>query len=194
MLNGGLRAWLAAGYPVSDAPPAVTSSEFTRASIAPWRSMCTECRARLATRAIVLVDARPADRFAGRNETIDPVAGHVPGARNHPFMTNLDAERRFLPPLELRGGWLRTLAGAPGERVVCMCGSGVTACHDLLALRSPGSAARAFIPGSWSEWIRDPSAADGAGRQPIANWALLFNLLLAPFCYRARNFFGPAQV
>lgn len=155
VLNGGLRAWLTAGYPVSDQIPAVRPTAFA-ARVDPGAILDVDQVADgLAARTIVLVDARAADRFAGRNETLDAVAGHVPGARNHPFLTNLDAARRFLAPAELRSAWRPTLAGAPGERVVCMCGSGVTACHDLLALEIAGIPGARLYPGSWSEWIRD---------------------------------------
>lgn len=108
---------------------------------------------------MLLVDARAADRFAGRNETIDPVAGHVPGAVNHPFAKNLDASARFLPPEDLRQRWEQTLAGAKPEQVVAMCGSGVTACHNLLALEVAGLAGARLYAGSWSEWVRDPHRA-----------------------------------
>jgi thiosulfate/3-mercaptopyruvate sulfurtransferase len=117
----------------------------------------------VASREIALVDARPADRFAGRNETLDPVAGHIPGARNHPFQKNVDATGRFLAAAELRDTWRPTLAGSPGERVVAMCGSGVTACHNLLALEIAGVRGARLYPGSWSEWIRDPARPIATG-------------------------------
>jgi thiosulfate/3-mercaptopyruvate sulfurtransferase len=103
----------------------------------------------------VLVDARAADRFAGQNETLDPVAGHVPGARNYPFMRNLDAHGRFLPPETLRSQWLETLQGQTPSNTNAMCGSGVTACHNLLALEVAGLTGARLYAGSWSEWIRD---------------------------------------
>ena len=102
------------------------------------RDRSAELRAGLASGALTLVDARSADRFAGRNETLDAVAGHVPGARNHPFLSNLDAAGRFLSSQELRRRWDATLGGIDPQRVVAMCGSGVTACHDLLAMQVAG--------------------------------------------------------
>ena len=105
----------------------------------------------------LLVDARSADRFAGENETIDPVAGHIPGARNHPFAGNLDAEGRFLDPGQLRRAWENTLRGSSPQELIAMCGSGVTACHNLLALEVAGLAGARLYPGSWSEWITDPA-------------------------------------
>ena len=111
------------------------------------------------TRGWVLVDARAADRFAGANETIDPVAGHIPGARNHAFLRNVDTQGRFLAADELRERWRVTLGDAAAAQVIAMCGSGVTACHNLLALEVAGLAGARLYAGSWSEWIRDPSRA-----------------------------------
>jgi len=114
----------------------------------------------------LLVDARAAERYAGEVEPIDPVAGHVPGAVNHPFIDNLAANGRFLPQAELRRRWQATLAGhAPGDTIL-MCGSGVTACHDLLALEIAGLPGAALYAGSWSEWIRDPERPVARGKQP----------------------------
>ncbi|MFZ0500403.1 MAG: sulfurtransferase [Steroidobacteraceae bacterium] len=106
---------------------------------------------------VVLVDARSAERFAGRNETIDPVAGHIPGARNHPFTANVDAAGRFLARGTLRERFANTLEGVPPDAAICMCGSGVTACHNLLAMEVAGLQGARLYAGSWSEWIRDPN-------------------------------------
>lgn len=114
-------------------------------------------------KAIALVDARGADRFEGRNETIDPVAGHVPGARSHPFAGNLDADSRFLAAEELRRRWARTLGDTPAAQAVSMCGSGVTACQNLLALEIAGLRGVRLYAGSWSEWIRDPTRPVATG-------------------------------
>jgi thiosulfate/3-mercaptopyruvate sulfurtransferase len=110
-----------------------------------------------------LIDARAADRFAGENETLDPIAGHVPGARNHPYAHNLAPDGRFLEPRELRQRWEKTLSGQPAARTIAMCGSGVTACHNLLALEVAGLPGARLYAGSWSEWIRDPSRAIARG-------------------------------
>ena len=115
--------------------------------------------ARAPTNGSVLVDARAADRFAGENETIDPVAGHIPGARNHAFLRNVDARGRFLPASELRERWGTTLGAASATQVIAMCGSGVTACHNLLALEVAGLSGARLYAGSWSEWIRDRTRA-----------------------------------
>jgi thiosulfate/3-mercaptopyruvate sulfurtransferase len=163
VLNGGLSAWLAAGFALESTERTATPATFVP-RVQPDRAIAVEALIpALAARSATLVDARAADRFAGQNETIDPVAGHVPGARNHPFMSNLDTERRFLPPEVLRERWTKTLGGASADDVVAMCGSGVTACHDLLALELAGFTGARLYPGSWSEWIRDRSRPIATG-------------------------------
>jgi len=121
----------------------------------------------LASAGVVLVDARSAERFAGRNETLDPVAGHIPGARNHPFTDNLDAAGRFLARGTLRERFASTLAGMPPDAAICMCGSGVTACHNLLAMEVAGLQGARLYGGSWSEWIRDPKHPVALGNDPV---------------------------
>jgi thiosulfate/3-mercaptopyruvate sulfurtransferase len=111
--------------------------------------------------AVLLVDARAPERFAGKVEPIDAVAGHLPGAVNHPFTANLDAGGCFLPAAELERRWRLRLGDTAPENVIAMCGSGVTACHDLLSLEVAGLTGARLYAGSWSEWIRDP-------RRPVA--------------------------
>jgi thiosulfate/3-mercaptopyruvate sulfurtransferase len=105
----------------------------------------------------LLVDARAANRYRGEGETIDPVAGHVPGAVNLPFAGNLAEDGRFSNPAVLRQRLEAVLGGVPPDRAVFMCGSGVTACHDLLAMELAGMKGARLYAGSWSEWIRDPA-------------------------------------
>jgi thiosulfate/3-mercaptopyruvate sulfurtransferase len=175
VLNGGFAAWQQAGLPTDTAPGARQPRNFTPrpadtavVSTAELERMLSA--GELATGASVLVDARGADRFAGENETIDPVAGHIPGARNHPFVRNVDAKGRFLPVGELRERWQAPLGGGAlsggtlgaagatdAKRAIAMCGSGVTACHNLLALEIAGLPGTRLYAGSWSEWIRDPA-------------------------------------
>jgi thiosulfate/3-mercaptopyruvate sulfurtransferase len=165
VLNGGLRAWQAAGLPVESGDVAATPRTF-RPTVRPGAWVSTaELETELPAGRLALVDARAADRFAGRNETLDPVAGHVPGARNHPFAGNLDADGRFLPAEELRKRWLATLRGESPARTACMCGSGVTACHNLLALEVAGLSGARLYAGSWSEWIRDPTRPVATGAE-----------------------------
>jgi thiosulfate/3-mercaptopyruvate sulfurtransferase len=105
----------------------------------------------------LLVDARAAERYLGSVEPIDAVAGHIPGALNHPFSSNLGKDGRFLPALELRRLWEALLAGRMPAMAAAMCGSGVTACHNLLSLEVAGLHGAKLYAGSWSEWIRDPN-------------------------------------
>src|SRR5882724_4279853 len=136
VLNGGMAAWQAAGLPVRTGVESRAPGIFKAhpALEAPLETM--EVSQRLDAAAILLVDARAPERFLGQSEPIDSVAGHIPGAQNHPLTDNLEASGKFLPPEELRQRWLRTLNGHDPALLVSMCGSGVTACHNLLALRS----------------------------------------------------------
>jgi thiosulfate/3-mercaptopyruvate sulfurtransferase len=180
VLNGGFAAWQQAGLPTDTAPGARQPRTFSprpdaKAVVTTAELERVLSAGDLATGASVLVDARGADRFAGENETIDPVAGHIPGARNHPFVRNVDAKGRFLTAGELRERWQATLrgevrdggmsgdggtlgaaGGTDANRAIAMCGSGVTACHNLLALEIAGLPGTRLYAGSWSEWIRDP--------------------------------------
>jgi thiosulfate/3-mercaptopyruvate sulfurtransferase len=172
VLDGGFAAWQEAGLPVSTAPAQRAARVFpARPAALPVVTTAALAAAlaagRLAQGEPLLVDARSADRFAGENETIDPVAGHVPGAHNHPFARNLDARGRFLPAAQLRSAWLKTLRGREPGALVAMCGSGVTACHNLLALEVAGLPGAQLYAGSWSEWIRDPARAVARGADSV---------------------------
>jgi thiosulfate/3-mercaptopyruvate sulfurtransferase len=163
VLNGGFAAWQHAGLPVSKQPGVRQLRRFTPnrdgrnvgGVVATVELQKLLAAGQLATGERTLIDARSADRFAGQNETIDPVAGHVPGAINHPFAHNLDAQGRFLPPQALRSKWLEILGHRAPATAIAMCGSGVTACHNLLALEVAGLPGAQLYAGSWSEWIRD---------------------------------------
>ncbi|HEY3784584.1 MAG TPA: sulfurtransferase [Steroidobacteraceae bacterium] len=160
VLNGGFAAWQQADLPVSVDPTVRAARRFTArpegSQVVPTEDLARWVLAgELTGGSRTLIDARSADRFAGQNETLDPVAGHVPGALNHPFARNLDGQGRFLPAAELRARWLGTLRGRAASSAIAMCGSGVTACHDLLALEVAGLLGAQLYAGSWSEWIRD---------------------------------------
>lgn len=157
VLDGGLAAWAASGGGLDRALRERTGVAFTPRLRAGLALGAEALQRELAAGRLALVDARAAERFAGRVEPIDPVAGHVPGALNHPCTGNVDAGGRFLPPDELGRRWQATLGGRRGAEVACMCGSGVTACHNLLALEVAGITGARLYPGSWSEWIRDPA-------------------------------------
>jgi thiosulfate/3-mercaptopyruvate sulfurtransferase len=111
----------------------------------------------------VLVDARAEARFRGESETLDKRAGHIPGARNFFFQRNLGEDKTFRSADQLRGDWQALLGGTPPEQVVMYCGSGVTACHNLLAMEHAGLGGARLYPGSWSEWSSDPQKPTATG-------------------------------
>ncbi|MBI2276902.1 MAG: sulfurtransferase [Dechloromonas sp.] len=163
LLDGGLQAWLAAGHTLSSELPALRPTRF----VAQQRDVLVDAdyvQSFLATSRLYLIDARGPDRFRGENETIDPVAGHIPGAVNRFFQLNLQADGRFKPAAELRAEWLALLAGQSPEQVVHNCGSGISACHNILAMEIAGLSGSRLYPGSWSEWCADPArpVAQGA--------------------------------
>jgi thiosulfate/3-mercaptopyruvate sulfurtransferase len=159
VLDGGWAAWLADGGEV-DAQPVVPVPQPVAPQDAlslpePLVSVLTaeELQARLGR--VRLLDARAPERFRGEVEPLDARAGHIPGARNRPFTLNLDASGRFKPAEVLRADWAPLLAG--GEPPVHQCGSGVSACHNLLALAVAGWPLGPLYAGSWSEWSSDPT-------------------------------------
>jgi thiosulfate/3-mercaptopyruvate sulfurtransferase len=163
VLDGGFKAWDSTGGPVESGAPQPQKAEtrFTPRIDAGALVTAAELERALQGPKFLLVDARAAERFAGAVEPIDSVAGHIPGAVNHPVTANLAADNRFLPVAALRARWQERLAGKQPQDLVAMCGSGVTACHNLLSLEVAGLTGGKLYPGSWSEWIRDP-------RRPIA--------------------------
>jgi thiosulfate/3-mercaptopyruvate sulfurtransferase len=166
VLDGGLRRWLQLGLPLAEDVPSPAPGDFTAR---PRPARVVDAAAILAATsdpAMRILDARAPERYRGEVEPIDRVAGHVPGARNHPFATSLDPQGRFLPPETLRGALAASLDGvAPGSTIV-YCGSGVTACHVLLALEHAGLGGARLYPGSWSEWSSDPSRPVATGATP----------------------------
>jgi thiosulfate/3-mercaptopyruvate sulfurtransferase len=186
VLDGGMSAWMRAGGatesgepPRGAGPPrggagqSAAGSGAAASTASPGAGRSTvqvERRAALGTDELtaalenprtLLIDARAPERYTGAVEPIDPVAGHIPGAVNHPFSSNLGSDGRFLPPEELERRWRDRLGEASPADVIVMCGSGVTACHNLLALELAGLPGARLYAGSWSEWIRDP-------RRPVA--------------------------
>lgn len=111
----------------------------------------------------IIIDARPERRFSGEYEPLDPVAGHVPGAINWNFEENLDLDGTFLPPEALRENYQALLKGRAPSDVIHMCGSGVTACHNILAMEVAGLSGSRLFVGSWSEWITDPTRPIATG-------------------------------
>lgn len=156
VLNGGWAEWSRRGYEVSSAPSAHGSRTFVPRVQSEFFVTTEQVGALVRDPSARVLDARAPERYAGTVEPIDSVGGHVPGAHNHPFATNLDAEKRFLPATELRQRFSGSLNGIAPEQAVAMCGSGVTACHLLLGMEHAGLSGAKLYAGSWSEWIRDP--------------------------------------
>lgn len=163
VLNGGLAAWRAAGLPLQSAVAARRPRDFHPRPALARVATTADVQRELEAGRILLLDARGADRFAGQNETIDPVAGHVPGARNQPFALNLDSSGRLQSSAALTALWRAVLGDTPATQVVAMCGSGVTACHNLLAMELAGLPGARLYAGSFSEWIRDPARKVATG-------------------------------
>jgi thiosulfate/3-mercaptopyruvate sulfurtransferase len=163
LLDGGWQAWVGQGYPVR------SGQEFRheRRFIPNLRPGLVASASEVATLrndpAYRLLDARSAVRFRGEQEPIDPVAGHIPGAISAPYEENLDRDGVFLPPDTLRSRFERIMGAIDPKNVVCYCGSGVTAAHNLLALTHAGLGGGRLFAGSWSEWITDPKKPVAAG-------------------------------
>ena len=159
VLDGGMAAWQAQGQPLSTAAAARPHGAITvRAPFVPTVTV-RDVMDNLEQGERTVIDARAADRFRGENETIDPVGGHIPGAKNRFFKDNLQADGRFKDAAALRSEFA-PLIDDP-KAAIMQCGSGVTACHNLLALEVAGLPGAALYPGSWSEWVAD-------GSRPVA--------------------------
>ena len=157
VLDGGLAGWKRGKRPLEEAAPVVAPREF----VARPRDLSVstaQVLADLNAPSMLILDARSPERFRGENETLDPVGGHIPGAVNRFYFDNLDdAGCYFKPAGELRAEFDAILGGRPASAVVQQCGSGVTACHNLLAMELAGLLGSRLYPGSWSEWCADPS-------------------------------------
>jgi thiosulfate/3-mercaptopyruvate sulfurtransferase len=164
VLDGGLGAWQAAGRPVvAELPPKRSAGSF---SLRPPLVRMVDYRdvsANLSSGDKLVLDARAPDRFRGENETLDPVGGHIPGARNRLFRDNLAADGRFKRAAQLRQEFDGITGARPASEIVNQCGSGVTACHNLLAMEIAGLPGAALYPGSWSEWSAQPGAPIATG-------------------------------
>jgi thiosulfate/3-mercaptopyruvate sulfurtransferase len=165
VMDGGMRRWLQLGLPTTtDLTPLRAAGAFAA------RLAAGACVDADATQAAALdprrrvLDARAAERYRGEIEPFDPVAGHVPGALNHPSSGVVAADGRFLPPAELASAFSRSLGSVRPADTITMCGSGVTACQLLLAMEHAGMPGARLYPGSWSEWSRDPARPVARGR------------------------------
>ncbi|NML62505.1 sulfurtransferase [Massilia sp. RP-1-19] len=155
VLDGGLAAWQAGGFPMSTEAPIRERGAINDRDPLVETVSAAEVLENIAIGERSVIDARAPDRFRGENETIDPVGGHIPGAKNRFFKDNLQADGRFKEPEQLKADFAM-LAVEP-KAAIMQCGSGVTACHNLLALEVAGMPGAALYPGSWSEWSSDPS-------------------------------------
>jgi thiosulfate/3-mercaptopyruvate sulfurtransferase len=163
LLDGGLPAWTRAGLPITTEIPGVRPTHFL-ANPRPGMVVSAESvAASLAENSAILVDARAEERFSGEVEPLDPVAGHVPGAVNLPWEDNLDLDGTFLPPSDLKELYGDIMGSHSPADVIAMCGSGVTACHNLLAMEIAGISTARLYAGSWSEWITDPARPVATG-------------------------------
>jgi len=161
VLDGGMAAWQSLGQPLGTKVPARAQGNITvRAPFVPTVTVA-EVLDNVDKGERIVIDARAADRFRGENETIDPVGGHIPGAKNRFFKDNLQPDGRFKDAATLRSEFA-PLVDDPA-RAIMQCGSGVTACHNLLALAVAGMSGAALYPGSWSEWVSDPSRPVATG-------------------------------
>lgn len=159
VLDGGLDAWIAGGYPVEAGEPTSAPGDF---EARPGKMALLDAAGALDLAGTgVLLDARAPERFAGRHEPLDPVAGHIPGARNRPTTMNVDESGAFLSPATLKAAFEKDGAG-PGVAVGAYCGSGVTAAHEVLALEVAGIPAALYV-GSWSDWVTDPARPVASG-------------------------------
>ena len=164
VLDGGIAAWKAAGHAVSqDTPGAPAQGSFRLKPSLVTTVSYDEVKANLERPERLVLDARAPDRFRGENETMDPIGGHIPGARNRLFKDNLGADGRFKPAAQLRQEFDAITGGRPAAQLVNQCGSGVTACHNLLAMEVAGLQGAALYPGSWSEWSAQPGAPIATG-------------------------------
>ena len=156
VLDGGWAKWLREGRPVRDGQETRRAVVFTGRPRKELLLGAADIEARLGDSAVLLVDARSPERFEGRSEPIDRTPGHIPGAVNHFYKQNVTDEGVMLPPDTLRRQFVDALGAHPPDRVVMYCGSGVTACHNILAMEHAGLSGTKLYPGSWSEWSSDP--------------------------------------
>jgi len=166
LLDGGWPAWLANTDMASTSEPDLIRGKFTaRESLVPL-STVDQVQRSLHAREHVLLDARAPERYRGEQEPIDPVAGHIPGAFNRPWQSNLNSDQTFKPASQLRSEFEQLMQRVPATQITHQCGSGVTACHNVFAMELAGLPGSSLYGGSWSEWIADPSRPIATGNEP----------------------------
>lgn len=170
VLDGGFAKWTKEGRPVNSNTPQPSAGSFQQNVQNQMRVdvgvVAQNVRRSEEGPALQLVDARGASRFAGQGETIDVRGGHIPGAVNRPYTLNLNSIGTFRTAEELRADFDALLGARPAASIVHQCGSGVTACHNVLAMEIAGLHGARLYPGSWSEWIADPARPVATGEQP----------------------------
>ena len=166
VLDGGFRNWAAEGRPVESGDTHRAARPFAGSPGVDMAIGVETVASHLGHAAPRLVDARAPERFRGDTEPIDTVGGHIPGAKNHFFQWNLDAQGLFRTPEELRANITASVGDVPADQIICYCGSGVTACHNLLAFEHAGLRGAKLYAGSWSEWSSDSKrpVEKGSGR------------------------------
>jgi len=157
LLDGGWAKWVREGRPIAGGEESRPAAVFTAAPRPELRVNIEDIAAHLHDAGIVLVDARGPERFEGRSEPLDRVAGHIPGATNHFYKWNLADDGTMLPAERLSEKFTRLLGGRSPDQAVMYCGSGVSACHNLLAMEHAGLRGTKLYAGSWSEWSSDPA-------------------------------------
>lgn len=166
VLEGGFPAWQQAGLPTREGVEHRPASNFEAAPRPEMRLQPENILNMLGSTQLRVIDSRAPERYRGEEEPYDPIAGHIPGALNHFWGANLDEAGRLLPEDQLRADFKKVIGDADMDHVVFYCGSGVTACHNLLVLEHLGHAGARLYPGSWSEWIADPTHPVASGPQP----------------------------
>ena len=157
VLNGGMQKWTEQGYALSQENVQFPSTDFSGQANKDWIMDIDTVQAKLENNAITLIDARAADRFTGKDQKTDPVPGHVPGANNLPFSGNLTKDGMMQSPEIIKERFASVIQDRSLDDVVNMCGSGVTACHNMLAQAVAGMPPTKVFIGSWSQWIKDSS-------------------------------------
>ena len=167
VLDGGLAAWQSQALPMTTEAPAsrrgAIGAHTPLVQTVSADDVLANVLANIGTGDVTVIDARAPDRFRGENETIDPVGGHIPGAKNRFFKDNLQLDGRFKSADQLKAEFAALVTDP--ARAVMQCGSGVTACHNLLALEVAGMPGAALYPGSWSEWCTDPARPVATGSE-----------------------------
>jgi thiosulfate/3-mercaptopyruvate sulfurtransferase len=167
VLDGGFAYWIRQGLPTESTVPSLAPQSFVPRPQPGMRVDAAEVERLRTIPSTLVIDSRAPERYEGKTEPIDPVAGHVPGARNHPYPSNVRApdDPRFREAALLRERFMQ-LGADRADTVVCYCGSGINACQNLLALQLAGFAGGLLYEGSWSDWCSDPTRPLKTGSEP----------------------------